>query len=339
MHCRLHALSRAVCYAVSILLLLVSFPLAIARAQNANPPPSVAPPAKTAPAPPVRTGKTGKRRASRSTTKSANVKTGTITAIDASAGTVSIQERAGQKDTFDTSENTRCWKARKTAELADFKPGDVVVVHLRRSRSTGEQTVDQMLDNASWDWLQSLRKNTTVGSITALEDDALAANVGDENLPMTYRLSDTTYWMRAGKPCAATDFHVGDKVYIVPRSLPSGGILARVVSDQPDGAAQGKERQARSVSGNIQILDAALSTLTLHTDAGDTRTLLLTAQTEVRRGSKPLPRSVLRVGQHVRVRVTHDDKDQEIAARVTLEAAKKRPPLAGAKSKRASKIR
>ena len=274
----------------------------------AQAPPKPADPPRTSTKPPA------KKPAS----KSPNVKTGEIVAIDPAKDALSVKESGGVTADFTLIEKTHYFKNKREAKPADFKAGEAVIVHIRHSRSDGEAQVIELTDKISWDWLDGIRHNTTNAKLKAVDDDTLTVLVGTESIPLTYTISDKTLWNKGGKAAAPTDFKAGDSVSIVPRSLPSGGIMASVVADSPQGAAQGKERKAVSIHGIIQALDAAMHTLTLKTEAGDTRILNYTDATEVHLSSKTLPLTSLKVGQSVGARIRHDDNDKEVVWSITL---------------------
>src|SRR5262249_54423437 len=153
------------------------------------------------------------------------------------------------------SDKLRCFKAKHPAQPTDFKAGDPAVAHLRRSRADGSLTVIELTDPPSWDWLTALRRETTSAVITAMDEETLTATVRGDALPVTYTRSEKTRWSKAGKAAGPGDFKAGETIVIVPRSLPSGAIMARIVADNPTAAAIEKERSARSVHGTIRALD------------------------------------------------------------------------------------
>jgi hypothetical protein len=283
--------------------------------------PSLAPgvQAQTPPKPGT-SSSTTKSKTKSTTSKSPNVKTGEITAVDTKKKTVSIKDSAGMAANYALIEKTHCYKNKREAEPADFKAGDAVVVHIRHSRNGDAQAIE-LTDKTSWDWLDGIRHNVTTAKIKEIEDDALTVTIGAEALPLTFTVSDKTLWNKGGKEAKPADFKAGDNISIVPRSLPSGGIMASVVADNAQGAAIGKERKATSVHGVIQTLDSAMHTLTLKTEAGDTRILTYTETTEVHQNSKTLPLTSLKVGQSVGTRIRHEDDDKEIVWSITIGTA------------------
>ena len=133
-------------------------------------------------------------------------------------------------------------------------------------------------------------------------------------------------WSKNGKDATAADFKAGDKIYVLPRSLPSGSIMARAITDTPAAATQMKERQSTSVPGVVKSVDPAAYKLILETPTNDTRSLQGSAETEVVQKSRTVGWPALKVGQHVRARLRHDDTGEMVCSRITIETAKGKGP-------------
>ena len=265
---------------------------------------------------------TGLKKTAKSAPKSPNVKSGEIVALSADEGTIQIKDKLGKTAEYALTEKTRFLKGKQDAEASAFKPGDAVVVHIRKARDGGDSQATEVADKASWAWLEDVKRNMSQGVITSLEDEELAVTIGAEKIPVAYRVSDKTTWSRSGKPASAADFKVGDKVVIVPRSLPSGAIMARAVSDTPQAAMQLKERQATSVHGVVKTVDATAYKLMVETPTSDMRLIQGNAETEVVSKSKALPWTALKPGQHVGARLRHDYAGDAVCWRITIETGK-----------------
>ncbi len=286
------------------LILLHSFAFAQTPAKK----PSVTKPAKT----------------TKTAAKGANVKTGEITALAAAGETVTLKSSPEKTETFALLPKAHYLKKQRDAQWTDFKVGETVVLHLRKSRSDGSLQVSEMMDRVSWDWMTELRHNVTMVTIKTLSDDTLEATEGKDSLPVTYTVSDKTLWEKSGKQASAADFKPGDKVSIVPRSLPSGNIMASVIADTAQAAAQGKEHKSTSVHGTLQSLDAKNHSFVMKTEAGEMRTLSYTEPLEVKQDSKTVTLSALKPGQPIAARVKHDDTDTEVVWRITVETGRKK---------------
>ncbi len=272
------------------------------------------PTSKTIPAKPPRATKA-------LATKGANVKTGIIAVLDLSGDSVSVKSGAAVAAVYVLLPKTRYMKKQREAQATDFKVGDAVTLHLRKSRSDGSLQVSEMMDNSSWDWMTELRHTVTTATIKSISDDSLEVTVGAENLPVNYTVSDKTLWQKSGKLATVAEFKIGDRVSIVPRALPSGNIMASVVADTAAGAAQGKEHKSLTVHGVLQSLDTKAHTLLMKTEAGETRSMSYTDAVEIKLGSKVLTLNALKTGQHIAARMKRDDKEVESVWRITIETA------------------
>lgn len=257
----------------------------------------------------------------RSGSRAANVQTGAVVAVDAVAGTLTLKPRSGPDVTYHITDKTRVLKEKKAVEAAAFKPGDTVVVRFRRS-TAGPASLYDMADKASWEWLDRLRHETTPVTVVDATDESLKAAEGADRAEVDYRITEKTAWQKGGKPAAAADFKAGDRVYVVPRLLPSGGIMAMAVSDAPEGAAVLKERSRSTVSGVVKALDAGKRALHLHTAAGDEREIVLAADIIVRQASKDVPLTAVHPGQAVSVRLSRAADNELEASRITIQTRK-----------------
>jgi hypothetical protein len=273
--------------------------------------------AQDSPAPAASTA----RKASAS--KSPNVRSGEIAALDASGESLTVRDRTGKSSMYVLGEKTRYNRNRRPAQRSDFKVKDSVVLHFRRSRTDGAMLVSELDDPASWMWLAEIRKATTPAVVKLITDDTLSVTIGPESIPLDYTISEKTRWEKAGKEVEAAAFKPGDHVYVVPRSLPSGSVMARAVADSTGGAAQEKERLATSVHGTVAGIDTAAHKLTLRTLAGDTRNFAFDDETELVASGKQQPIGTLKAGAHVAVRVRHEAGGEELVWRITIETGRK----------------
>lgn len=288
---------------LSLLSLLLFAPFAHAQMPATSVPPTLKKPVKTVP-------------------KSPNVKPGELVALNAEDGTLQLKDKLGKTTAYAVTEKTRFLKGKREVEASAFKPGEAIVVHIRKARDGGDAQAVEVADKASWAWLEDVKRSMTEAIITSVEDDELTVAVGAEKIPLAYKVSDKTTWSRNGKSASASDFKAGEKVCVIPRSLPSGAIMARAVSDTPQAAAQLKERQATSLHGVIKTVDAAGYKLMVETTSSDMRLVQGNAETEVVQKSKAMPWTALHPGQHVGARLRHDYAGDAICWRITIETGK-----------------
>src|SRR5690349_9574329 len=127
----MHARLFLSCCAAALVLFPATISTAPARAQGADP-------AKK-PDPPAPTQKT-------SASKSANVKNGVIAAIDSASDTLTVRDRTGKTAVYVITPKTHYNKNKRPSQLTDFKVGDSVILHVRRSRTDGALLVSELDD-------------------------------------------------------------------------------------------------------------------------------------------------------------------------------------------------
>jgi len=257
---------------------------------------------------------------------SPNVKFGTLVSVDSDAATIVLKPKSGADITYRLTEKTVILQNRKAVEVSAFKPGDAIVVRFRKS-SVGPASLYDLTDRPSWDWLNRVRRETTQVIVQEITEDALEAV--DSGVPIAYRVTEKTAWARAGKPCSAADFKAGEKVYVVPRLLPSGGIMALAVSDSTNSAAILKERSRIYVTGTVKVINPEKRLLNLHSVAGDDRELPIAESCVVRKESKDQPLTAVKPGQTITVRLARDEENEQHITRITIKTsktAKTRPP-------------
>jgi len=251
-------------------------------------------------------------------TASPNVRTGTLAAIDKEAATLTVKTRTGAETPYRITEKTRILREKKTAALDAFKPGDAVVVRFRKS-SVGPPTLYDLADKQSWEWLSRIRRETTQVAIREITEDYLQAAEGTDQAAIEYRITGKTAWSREGRPASPGDFKAGERVHVVPRLLPGGGLMAVAVSDTPDSAAKLKERSKAYVSGSVKAISVERRELSLHTLAGDSRDLPIASDCVVRRDSRDVPLSAVKPGQSVTVRLARNEEGEQSATRITIK--------------------
>jgi hypothetical protein len=268
----------------------------------------------------------GDAQTTRAPARPANVQTGTLVSIDAATATLALKPRAGAQILYRLTEKTRFLREKRAVTAADFKPGEVVVVRFRKS-SVGPASLYDVADKVSWDWLTRVRRETTRVTILEITDDSLRASEGSDNAPLDYRITDKTLWARGGQPASAADFKTGETVYIAPRLLPGGGLMATAVSDLAEMTARLKERTRSSVSGTVKACDPAKRTLSLRSVAGDERDFSMADDCLVRLASRDVPLTSLRAGQSVTLHLKRDEEGEQIITRITIHPVKGKPKV------------
>ncbi len=263
----------------------------------------------------------------KSSAKPANVQAGMLASVDTAAATVILKPKTGADVTYRLTEKTRILRAKKTVELGAFTAGDAIVVRFRKS-SVGPASLYDLADKPSWEWLSKIRREKTLVTIKEITDDALHATEGADKAEIDYRVTDKTTWSKAGKPAEAKDFKADDKVYVQPRLLPNGAVMAIAVADTSDSADKLKERSKFTVTGLVKVINTEKRLINIHTVAGDDRELSIAPDCTVRQASKDVPLTAIKPSQTVTAHLTRNDEGEQVANKITIQSKKttaKRP--------------
>lgn len=265
----------------------------------------------------------------KSSPRAANVQTGTLVSIDEAGATLTLKPRSGPDIAYRLTEKTHLLRGKRPAEISAFKPGETVVARFRKS-SVGPASLYDLCDKASWEWISRLRRETTLVTIKEITEEGIRAAEGAEGAELDYRVTEKTQLSLHGRPATVSDLKAGDRVYVVPRLLPGGNVMAIAISDAVDSAARLKERTRFTVTGTVKTMDAAKKTISLHSAAGDDRDIALASDCIARAASKDVPLTALRPGQTVTVHLTRNEEGEQVANRITIQT-KRAPKRSGAK--------
>lgn len=255
-------------------------------------------------------------------TPPSTVRMGEITQQDSSS--IQMKEVGGVLHTYACTSKTRYWKADTLAQTSPFVVGNVVVLHVHHVRKTDSYSITDCADDSSWRWLLQLRRTTETGTVTAVDDSSLTLQIGPHTY--AYHVEPSTLWGTKNTEAASDPFTVGNTVWVVPRYLPSGLIAVRAAADTAHFAAILKERSAPSVHAVLVSLDPTTHSITLHTAAGDLRTLPLAASVVLKRGKAVLPLSSLHPGARLVVRIHRAASGVREVWRISIDLGKARKP-------------
>lgn len=256
-----------------------------------------------------------------SSPKSGNVRTGSITLLDSVSGQLSLRGPTGTETAFRLTEHTLILKARKTVERSAFAVGESVVVRFRRA-SNGVATLYDLVDKPSWDWLARVRRTVTEVSLRSVSEDRLACSEGSEAVPIEYRVTPKTLWGAGGKAVGAPVGKAGDRVFVAPRLLPSGGIMAVAVADTKSLCQMLLERSRPTCKGVVAAVNAAERRLTVKSGLGDIRELRWSEKVVVRRGGHDVTTQSLHTGAHVVVHLKSGTSGEREVSRITIDPGK-----------------
>ncbi len=257
----------------------------------------------------------------KSSSKAANVQAGSLVSVDAAAATVTLKPKTGANIIYRITEKTKVLRGKKAVEIGEFKAGDEIVVRFRKS-SVGPASLYDLADKPSWEWLAKLRREKTLVTVKEITDEALHATEGADKAEVDYRVTEKTAWSKAGKPAEAKDFKAGDKVYVEPRLLPNGGIMAIAVADSSESADKLKERSKFTVTGTVKVINIPKRLINIHTVAGDDRELSIAPDCTVRQASKDVPITAIKPSLTVTAHLTRNDEGEPVANKITIQSKK-----------------
>ncbi len=138
---------------------------------------------------------------------------------------------------------TRFWRAKSVAKREDFKPGEAVVVRVKTDEDPPE--LREVADEATWKWLEAVRKNPQRGKVEKLDSKYLTVSFGDGS-KFAYRVTEKTDIELKGKVGSLSDLSVGMAVYVKGRTLPTLDTWAVLITDE---AIPTKEAKSKSDAG------------------------------------------------------------------------------------------
>ncbi len=257
-----------------------------------------------------------------SRTRIQNPISGVITRLDPEEGLLVLKTAAGEFTTR-IGAHSYFYRQKSSSDPAQFRIGDSVKLRVRRSRSS-DPLVLECIASQSWDWLERIRRQPMHGTVKKLTADSLTVINSEDAKPFEYRLTPRTQWDRKGAAVQGTAYKPGDRVVVVPRPLPGGGVMALAVSDNAADIALLKERSRSIVTGAATAWDPANSILTVKTVAGDARRFKLTQSTFLTASGKAAPASALGVGTRVTVHFHRTGSPVEQATRITIKSVLRR---------------
>jgi len=206
----------------------------------------------------------------------------------------------GGETRFRLTASTRCWVGRKPAGIAVLKPGDAVVVRYRLNAKAPAPAYD-VADAASWDWLDRIRHDIVTITIGSIASRVLCGSEGSDPVEIEYRFSPKTVWRRLGQAADASAFHVGDRVSVVPRMLPSGAVMAALVADTAAEASTSRALARASIRGTLVAVDEAKHIVQLRAGDGHVYELPLASGCVARRSGEAVPLAGLREGTPITI--------------------------------------
>ncbi len=197
---------------------------------------------------------------------------GTITELDATKNTLTLQPDNGTAALALTIPADAAFTLKgEIAKLTDFKIQDKISIRvsIRPDRPTeGVLKTLRDADTAA----ATKKKVAAIFTGTVVSSSLTNLDATDKDGTVTrFRISEKTIFLKDGKPAKATDFVAGSSVSVAARSLPSGNLLASHIADTLKAVEQAKNDSLLTWTG--QVTEKKDSLVTLKRDDGATRTL------------------------------------------------------------------
>lgn len=241
---------------------------------------------------------------------------------------MTLRTASGGSLSFVTAPATQVLRAKRAAAVSAFAVGDAVTVRFRPS-ATQPYVLHDLADRASWAWIVRVRTQVTEVTLREATESDLAAEEGADAAPIRYRVTATTAWRKAGSPAQPADFPAGSRVWVAPRLLPNGRIMATGVADTKQGAEGLRERSRPTVTGRLTRIDLITSRLTLVSASGETHTAIWHDPPRVRRDGRDVPFGTLHVGQWVTAHLKKDGPGDRLVTLVTVKSTPTAPSASG----------
>lgn len=125
---------------------------------------------------------------------------------------------------------TKFWSAKSSAKRDTFKEGDLVFARVKTDADP--PILREMADKASWQWLDSLRKTPTSGTIDKIDPKYLTLKLGDGS-SFSFRATNKTQVKLNGKESSLGQLEAGMKVHAKGRTLANLDTWLVLITDQP----------------------------------------------------------------------------------------------------------
>jgi len=285
--------------------------------------------AQTPPKTPPALVKTTASRLLPSATRSKNTLSVSVTKIDADA----VHAALADGTTIDAAikHGSAFLVNGRLVTASEFPIGGQSWLRTRTRASDGAVSVVLLCDAASETALDTYRKQALTGQVVSRDDKTLVVKPGsDIGSPfVSLHLTAKTVFRRNGALSDAASFAPNTLVAVQARSLPSGLLMASVVSDSAQDLAGAKaSRKIMSLSGSAGWVDLDKQQLRIvpKTKPGQVVAVAQTTRIKVRKLDGTL--KDITVGMHVSARLSAQKDGEGHPVAVSLSAYDASAPLA-----------
>lgn len=236
---------------------------------------------------------------------SKNVKTATVVSVDEQAVHLTLAD--GSALDAELRPSSLFLKGGLIAKPADFASGAKVVVRVRTRASDGVVSLVMLCDPATAAIVDLYRRKPVAGRVQS-EDDGywvVKPDGAGDVTPITLHITAKTAFRKGGGDAAATAFPVGAAVAVVTRGLPSGLLMASIITDTAEDAAAVKAAlKTVSLSGLAADVQPEKSLLTIAPRGKPRQTICVTDATRIKVRKQDAVLKDVTPGMHVTARLS-----------------------------------
>ena len=269
-------------------------------------------------------------------THSKNVQSVVVTSVD--ADTLHVTRADGTTLDADIKPGSVFLRNGVSVAPADFPAGTKAWLRTRTRASDGAVSVVMLSDEASAAAIDAYRKKALIGHVVSVSDKDMVVkpDTGPSATPLTLHVTAKTKFRHGGADAAATSFSVGAPVAVVTRGLPSGLLMASIVSDTTADAAQEKAAaKTTSVSGRAADVQADKGLLRIVPKTKPAQTVAVTDTTRIKVRKMDAALKDITPGMRVTAHLSHQKDSAGHPLAVSLAAYDAAAPAA--KKRAASK--
>jgi len=190
---------------------------------------------------------------------------------------------------------------------SEFPIGGPSWLRTRTRASDGALSVVLLSDPASLAALDTYRKQVLVGRIVSLDDKTLVVKPGGDtnSTPVSLRLTAKTLFRQKGEEASASAFLPDSPVAVQARSLPSGLLMASVVSDSAaDLAGTKASHKTTALSGSAAAIDLDKQQLRITPKTKPGQIVAVAQNTRIKVRKRDAALKDITVGMHVSARLS-----------------------------------
>lgn len=213
---------------------------------------------------------------------------------------------------------------------SDFLPGTKALLRTRTRASDGTLSIVMLSDMASADAINSFRKRALTGHVVSISGKYLVVrpDTAKDATPLTLDITPKTLWRHGGAAGSPAVFPVEAPIAVVTRGLPSGLLMATIVSDTPPDAAQVKASlKTVSLSGTAIDIQADKGLLQIAPKTKPRQTIAVTAETRIKIRKTEAALRDITPGMHIAARLTTQRDSDGHAIAASLSAYDAPAPL------------